>query len=139
MIDRRLCLVWLLRLFGGMAVLALAALFLPVGWMARIHGWLGLGVFPESGIVDYMARSLSMLYGLVGLLILCMASDVERYRPLLAYTGWASTVAGAILLGIGLHADLPWWWTYHEGPASAAFGILILWLLRSVPQRVDPS
>ena len=129
MINRRLCLVWLLRLFGGMAALALPTILLPVSWMAEIHAWLGMGAFPESGITDYMARSLSMLYGLVGLLILLMASDVERYRPLLAYTGWGSIAAGVILSGIGLHADLPTWWAYHEGPSSAAFGLLILCLL----------
>ena len=134
MIDRRLCLVWLLRLFGGMAAFALPTILLPTAWMAGIHEWLGLGTFPESGIVDYMARSLSMMYGLVGLLILFLASDVERYRPLIGYTGWGSTAAGVILFGIGLSADLPAWWKYHEGPTSAAFGLLILWLLRAVPR-----
>jgi hypothetical protein len=133
MIDRRLALVWLLRVFGGMTVLALPTVFLPVSWMAEIHAWLGLGTFPESTVTDYMARSLSLLYGLVGVLILLFASDVERYRPLIAYMGWGSTAAGIVLLGIGLHAGLPWWWTWHEGPSSTAFGLVILWLLRSVP------
>jgi len=135
MIDRRLCLVWLLRLFGGVTVLALPTIFLPVSWMTEIHTWLGLGVFPEAGITDYMARSLSLLYGLIGVLILLLASDVDRFRPLIAYTGWGSTAAGFVLLGIGLHADLPVWWTYHEGPSSTAFGLLLLWLLRGVPDR----
>jgi hypothetical protein len=130
MFDRRLCLVWLLRLFGGMAALALPTIFLPVGWMAEIHAWLGLGTFPESGITDYLARSLSMFYGLVGVLIVFLSMDVDRYRPLIAYVGWGSTVAGPLLLGIGLHAGLPWWWTYHEGPSSTAFGLLVLFLLR---------
>jgi hypothetical protein len=133
--GRQRALVWLLRIFGGMALFAFGAIFLPVSWMAAIHAWLGMGKYPESTVVDYLARSLSMFYGLIGVLLIVMASDVERFRPIIRYTGWGSVLAGALLLGIGLHAGLPHWWSWHEGPSSALFGLIIIWLLRSVPKH----
>ena len=45
-----------LRLAGGILLLAFLAVFLPRGWMAAIHEWLGLGVFPQVPIVDYLTR-----------------------------------------------------------------------------------
>jgi hypothetical protein len=131
MSARRTALVWLLRTFGGMSVLAFGAIFLPVSWMAGIHAWLGMGEYPDSTVVDYLARSLAMFYGLIGVLLILMATDVERFRPIIHYTGWGSVIAGALLLGIGLHAGLPRWWSWHEGPTSALFGLTILYLLRS--------
>jgi hypothetical protein len=125
---KRSALIWLLRIFGAMATLALPTVLLPMDWMARIHGWLGLGEFPYGGIVGYLARSLSMFYGLVGILILLLSTDVERFRPLIRYAGWGSILAGPILLGAGLAAELPRWWSWHEGPSAAAFGIAVLWL-----------
>ena len=135
MIDRRTVLVWLLRGLGGVAALALPTVFLPVSWMASVHEWLGMGRFPESGLVDYLARSLSMFYGLIGLLFLVMATDVERFAPIIRYAGWGSIAAGFMLTGIGLHSGIPKWWSYHEGPTSLVIGVAILWLLGSVPRR----
>ena len=129
---KRTALIWLLRIMGAMAATALLAMLLPVEWMATTHAWLGLGEFPRDGIVSYLARSLSMFYGLIGLLILLLSTDVERFRPIIRYAGWGSIVAGVCLLGIGLEAELPRWWSWHEGPSSTAFGIAVLWLLKGV-------
>jgi len=134
MIDRNLALVWFLRLLGATTVLALPAVFLPGAWMAGIHEWLGLGAFPDAPMTDYLARSLSLFYALIGVLLLMLAGDVRRYRPLVVYAGRGSVAAGAIMLWIDLHAGLPYWWTWHEGPAAALCGALILWLVRAVPR-----
>jgi hypothetical protein len=42
-------------------------------------------------------------------------------------------LAGALLLGVDLHAGMPWVWTLHKGPMAAAFGVAILLLVRAVP------
>ncbi len=133
MAPRRKALVWLLRGFGGVTVLALPTLLLPTRWMAGIHEWLGMGEFPASSLVDYLARSLSLLYGLIGLLLLLLASDVERYLPLIRFAGWGSVAAGVCLFVIGVHAGVPAWWWYHEGPSAVAFGCLILGFARDTP------
>ena len=135
MSTKQKVLVWLLRIFGASAALATVAVFLPTASMARIHAWLGLGVFPEAPIVDYLSRQLSLFYALVGGILLVAASDVERYRTLILYIGWASLVAGIAILGIDMHAGIPLWWTLHEGPAASVFGLALVWLVRSsVPE-----
>ena len=59
-------LTWLLWILGVMMLTALFAVVMPTDWMAATHAWLGLGTFPEAPITEYMARSLSMMYGLHG-------------------------------------------------------------------------
>jgi hypothetical protein len=97
-------LVLLLRFVGVTALFALVAVFMPVSWMAATHRWLGLGETPTAPVVEYLARSLSAFYALLGALCLVMASDLERYRPLVRFLG----VANAGLLD-GLEA------TTHHG------------------------
>lgn len=122
-----------------MAALALPMVFLPVSWIAASHEWLGMGPYPNRPIVDYLARSLSMFYGLVGLLLILIANDVRRFRPLVRYVGAGSVLAGVLMTFIGLRSGIPTYWSYHEGPSAAVFGLLVLWLVRSVPRRRDPE
>src|SRR5215468_5372863 len=76
--DRAL--VLLLRIVGVGALFALVAVFMPVSWMAAAHRWLGLGEMPTGPVVEYLARSLSAFYALVGALCLVLTTDLERYR-----------------------------------------------------------
>jgi hypothetical protein len=136
MFDARRALVWLLRLYGAVALAAVVPVGFPVAWMAGLHEWLGLGPYPRVPIVDYLARSLSALYALSGGLLLLVAGDVARHRATIAYVGWAAVALGVVLPGIDLHAGMPAHWTLREG-ALAAYGGAILWLLRSVPASVQ--
>ena len=63
-------LVLLLRFVGVPALFALVAVFIPVSWMAATHHWLGLGEMPTAPVVEYLARSVSAFYALVGALCL---------------------------------------------------------------------
>ncbi|HEY7188344.1 MAG TPA: hypothetical protein VH436_17430 [Vicinamibacterales bacterium] len=125
-------LVIFLRLFGGVTVLAFLAMLLPVEWMAATHQWLGLGEFPRAPIVDYLARSVSALYGFHGVLVLLVARDPVRYRSIVLYLGWMYIVSGAFAMVIDISAPLPWWWTAIEGPSTLISGVLILYLSRSL-------
>jgi hypothetical protein len=123
-------LVILLRVIGVSGLLALVAVFMPMSWMAGVHGWLGLGEMPTSPVVAYLARSLSVFYALFGALLLVMAGDMDRYRPLVRLLGILVAVGGAVLAGIDLSAPMPWWWTLDEGPLTIAMGLLIFYLAR---------
>lgn len=128
-------LVILLRLAGGLLLLAFVAIFLPVEWMAASHRWLGLGEFPESPLVDYLTRSASALYGIQGGLYLVVAAHVRRLSAVARYLGVMNVVLGVVMTGIDLNAGMPLYWTWSEGPPLAAFGLVMLWLLRSVPDE----
>lgn len=127
-------LVILLRIAGPLMLLAFGAIFLPTEWMAASHRRLGLGEFPASSLVEYLTRSVSALYAIHGGLYLVIASNLRRYAGVLTYVACANVVFGVLMVGIDLKARLPWYWTLAEGPPVAAFGVLLLGMLRKVPR-----
>lgn len=125
-------LVLLLRVAGVITASAFLAILLPVEWMASTHRWLGLGEFPRVPVVDYLARSIAALYGFHGVLLLLIASDPVRYRPIVWYVAVMNMVFGAIVTAIDLHAGLPTFWTLLEGPPIAVMGVAIAFLNHSI-------
>src|SRR5215831_12368379 len=123
-------LVVLLRIVGVGALFALVAVFMPVSWMAATHHRLGLGEMPTSPVVEYLARSLSAFYAIMGALCLLLATDLDRYRPLVRFLGVAFALMSVVLLGVDLAAGMPWWWSASEGPGGVVFGALLFVLAR---------
>jgi hypothetical protein len=121
-------LVVLLRLCGGVIVLAFAAMVMPTAWMVSTHAWLGLGELPRLPIVDYLTRSLAALYGFHGVLLLVISRDPVRYLGIVRYVGVTNILFGAVMIGIGAHAGMPWWWGMAEGPPVAVVGLILLYL-----------
>jgi hypothetical protein len=117
-----------LRCGGCLLTLAFGAVFLPTSWMAEVHSWLGLGQFPAAPLTDYLARSVSALYGFHGVLLFIVAGDPVRYERIVLYLGVANIVFGLMLLGLDVHAGLPLWWTDFEGPPVVVLGVLVLYL-----------
>ena len=126
-------LIWILRIGGVMTMLAFPTALLPASTMAEVHAWLGLGSFPDQPITDYMARSLSLMYGFHGVLLLVISTDVRRYRKLLGWVAALSVGLGLALLAVDLHAGMPASWTWSEGPPVFLTGFVMLYLRRSVP------
>ena len=124
-------LAWLLRLVGGVELLAALFILFPQSGMSFVHEQvLGLGPLPEGRIVEYMARSLSALYALHGAVVFRVSFDLARFRPLIRFLGGLHVWFGLTVLGIDLASGLPWWWVLGEGPGIAAGGVLILVLSR---------
>lgn len=111
--------VWL-RTIGAVDLLAFVAMTLPVETLAQVHAWLGLGTFPESVIAAYLTRTASMLYGLCGVLLLFLSTDVDRYRPLIRFMAGCGMAAGVMLIAIDAASQMPAWWLWVEGPLCAA-------------------
>ena len=128
-------LVVLLRFVGVSALFALVAVFMPVSWMAATHRWLGLGEMPTGPVVEYLAGSVSAFYAVMGALCLVMASDPERYRPVVRFLGVAFALMSLVLLGVDLAAGMPWWWSASEGPGGVVCGTLLFVLARPQPWR----
>jgi len=123
-------LVALLRIFGGVTLLAFLAVFLPVDWMAATHRWLGLGDFPRVPIVDYLTRSVSALYAFHGGVVLLASTNPVQYKNLVRYIGWTNVVLGVVCVFIDLHAGMPAYWTIAEGPPVVVVGVVVLFLSR---------
>lgn len=128
-VERQI-LVILLRLAGCVMVMAFPAMLLPVDWMADTHRWLGLGEFPRTPVVDYLTRSIAALYGFHGALLLLISRDPVHYATVVRYVGVMNIVFAAMVIAIDLHAGMPGYWTWLEGPPIAAFGVVVLYLSR---------
>ena len=122
----------LLRLSGGATVIAFAAMLLPVDWMAGLHEAAGLGEFPRTAVVEYLARSIAGLYGFHGALVLMIARDPLRFRPFVTYVATLNIVFGLMLIAIDVRAGMPWFWTLGEGPLIIAVGLGVAALNRSL-------
>ena len=129
-------LVWLLRLLGVMTLMALFPMVMPAAWMASVNDWLGLGPFPHSPLTEYLTRSLSLLYALLGAFILYVSSDVRRYRDLIVVIGWLTMVLGSALTVIDFAIGMPPSWSWSEGPPTVLCGIVFVWLARRMSDNL---
>jgi|GEM_PF-4540960 len=119
-------LVFLLRLAGVWLSLAWGALLLPEAWMISMHAWLGLGDWPGLPLTVYLARSVSMLYGFIGLMSLFMSFDARRYLPLIRFSCGIGLPLGPVMLAVGVNSGMPWVWAVAEGVCIVIFCVLIL-------------
>lgn len=97
----------LLRILGGICVLALIPLFVPRSWLDVGHRFLGLGEFPTAPIAEYLARSVSALCAFYGGLLLLLALDVRRFVSIIRYQAVAIMVLSAIGIFAGVRAGVP--------------------------------
>ncbi|MGQ0763379.1 MAG: hypothetical protein ACT4OT_15390 [Acidobacteriota bacterium] len=128
--SRRL-LAWLLRVAGGFEILAFFAVIMPRSWMEVSHAWLGMGEMASGPLLMFMIRQASYTYGMHGVSLWVLASDVVRFRALVILNGVAYLLAGPIFFWIDYTTGMPWWWTVADslGCGLAGVAILVLSLL----------
>ncbi|MDG2011886.1 MAG: hypothetical protein P8J33_00175 [Pirellulaceae bacterium] len=122
---------WLTILFRlnalGLTLAAFAA-FLPNLWMQQTHAFLGLGEMPKTEVVEYLARSCSMLYFIHGLVLAYVSLDMRKYWDLVGFLALLHLVMGAFVFGIDLKSGMPVYWTVVEGPSIMVFACVLCWL-----------
>ena len=123
-------LTWLLRINGALATLAAVAVIAPTAWLDAGSRATGLGAFPDTPLTQYLARSLSALYALLGALLLYIARDVRRYLDLIQFVGWLTVVLGAVLTAVDFGLGMPAAWSFGEGPPTIVVGGALIWLAR---------
>ena len=109
---------------------AFLAVVMPTSAMAAIADWLGVGPLPRSPLTEYLTRSLSMMYGVLGVLHLYLARDVVRYLDLIVVIGWLTVLAGTIQTVVDFAAGMPTFWSWSEGPPTVLAGLAYVWLAR---------
>jgi len=126
-------LIFLLRFQAIVLLTAFGTVFLPTRWMAATHEWLGLGMFPEAPLTEYLTRSISLMYGIHGGLFLVLTGNVRRYRSPLKYLILMGFVFGVAMTVIDVRAPMPLYWSLGEGPMLLVVSAGLLYLLRYVP------
>jgi hypothetical protein len=132
-------LMLLLRLIGGVCLLALFSLWMPRSWMDAGHRWLGWGVFPTAPIAEYLALSVSALSAFYGGLLVALSFDVRRYSPLIRYQAVAIMVLSACGVVVGRWAGVPLWFVVGDAVACWAYCLPMLVLAGRVERgRAEP-
>ena len=91
---------WLLRLSGTVEMLAFFSVVMPRSWMEIAHAWVGLGQMPGGPIIMFMIRQASYTYGVHGLSLWVIASNVERFRVLVIFNGFAYLLAAPVFFAL---------------------------------------
>jgi hypothetical protein len=103
--------------------------------MATLHAWLGLGEMPHAPLVEYLTRSLSLLYASWAPVLWLSARDVRRYRTLIEVMGWTRAALGVSLFALDLAVGMPWFWLASEGPVIFALSLVVVALARRVQRQ----
>jgi hypothetical protein len=74
-----------------------------------------MGEFPAAPLTDYLARSVSALYGFHGALLFIVAGDPSGTSASFCTLALRTSCLGLMLFGIDVHAGLPLWWTSSRG------------------------
>ena len=128
--NRERLLVWLLRLAGAVEILAFIAVVMPRSWMEVSNAWLGLGEMPNGPLLMFMIRQASYTYGVHGLSLWLIATDVARFRPFIVFNAIAFLIAAPVFFLIDLTSGMPWWWTVSDPASCGLFGVALLLLSR---------
>jgi cell division protein FtsW (lipid II flippase) len=120
----------LLRLIGGISLLAFLAAVMPEHWIVETSEALGFDPFPNSPLTFYLARNLSLLYGFIGALLIFVSLDLDRYRPLVWYVSIGTVLFGVLQLIVDGMSGLPAWWTLGESLSTFVGGVLLCWVQR---------
>src|SRR3954453_5263154 len=104
-------LVLWLRLSAVVLLLAVIAVFLPDRVMAEINNALGMTALSDTPLTNYLTRSLSALYGFLGILTWVLSLDMRRYRPLIVCVGVSYLLFGMFLLVLDFTIGMPLIWT----------------------------
>lgn len=124
------CLAGVLRVVGGVTMVAFAAAVMPQAWIIGIAQWLGFEPFPDAPLTHYLARNLSLIYGFVGALVWRIGSRLDQYRSLVGPFAWAVVAFGIGRAVVDTQAGMPLWWTAGESTCSIIGGLTIALLDR---------
>lgn len=121
-----------LRFLAVLQMLTGGLTFIPKGWLANWHTWMGLGHLPNDAFLRYVVRGGAFVQGAIGILIWIMATDIVRYRPLILAVGWIYLTSGPAFYLIDSIAGMPLFWCLSDAVSCFAVGSIILALsLRS--------
>ncbi|WP_166830815.1 hypothetical protein [Thalassoroseus pseudoceratinae] len=128
----------LLRLNAVVLMLAFPAVVLPDVWMNSAAITIGLGELSDTPLFNYLARTLSALYGMCGIATWILASDLPRYAPLVKLWGCSAIAAGVGFTMLDLIVGMPGVWAAIEGGYLLPTGAFVLWLDALRTRTNDP-
>lgn len=130
---------WVLRLAGAVEILAFFAVVMPRSWMEASHTWLGMGEMPDGPLIMFMIRQASYAYGMHGVSLWLLATDVRRFRLLVLFNAAAYVIASVVFAAIDYLVGMPLWWTIVDAFGCGSTGVALLLLDREIKRAVNSS
>jgi len=125
-----------LRVVGAFLLPALIAVVMPRSWIASAHRQLGLGELAGGVLVEYLARTLSAFYAVVGGLLWLLSCDVRKYLAVIRYIAVTWLALGMVVVAIlAPHSNQPFYWLIVTDAAVAWLCSLAMLVLAA---RVSP-
>ncbi|MEL6104376.1 MAG: hypothetical protein AAFU85_00005 [Planctomycetota bacterium] len=115
----------LIYFVGITGLFAFVAAFMPSSWIVWITDRLGVEPFPQTPVAFYLARHLSLMYGLIGVALIYVAWDLPRFRDLIGLIAFGVIALGIMQALIDLQSELPLWWTAVESISTILGGFLL--------------
>ena len=118
-----------LALVGFVELFAFVAAVMPRGWMESGYGWVGIGEMPTDPVFESAMRQVSFSYGLHGVGLLLIATDVVRYRPLVILSALGYLTFGVVFLFSDIAVGMPRMWVAGNAGSAGLVGVILLGLL----------
>lgn len=128
MTDRERLLSTFLKINAVVFSMAFPAVFLPGDFMADLSARASFGSLPQLPIVLYLARSLSLIYGMQGILFWFLSRDIERYTPIIRLQAYIWIISGTGFAAIDLFEGLPVYWAVAESISAWFIAGVLLFL-----------
>jgi hypothetical protein len=126
---------WILAAVGVVELFAFPSAVMPREWMQAGHAWLGMGEMPEGPVFEAVMRQVSFSYGLHGAALLLIASDVDRYRPLVILSAIGYLAYGLVFLFTDIGLGMPRLWVAGNAGSTILIGVLLLGLIWAEHRR----
>jgi len=110
--------------YGLVMATGIIFVFIPASDMVRIGMLCDLPPFEITPVFEYMARGLSFVAFLSGLLMFYFAFHLAEQQRLIRLIGWTALAALPVIVWIHIEVETPAWWL-----AGDVLGVVLLWLL----------
>lgn len=111
---------------GGLSLLCLLGMFLPLSTFASFMRALADQPLPDAPIFEYGLRVSCVTYVAIGAFYIILALDPMRYGPMVPFSGAAAVFVGVCCGAFGLLTQMPLPWFMGDFLACTILGILIL-------------
>ncbi len=121
---------WLMIAMGVVGLLAVFAVVMPTSWIEAATEACDLEPLPRSPLSEYLTRSVSLIYAMLGAKTIYLALNVVRHLDLIRFIGGLTIAFGAAMIAIDFGVGMPTLWSWGEGPPTVLFGAALIWLAR---------
>ena len=111
---------------GVFFLLSIIGLFMPFSVWQSLAKFFGVEPFPDSPLLVYLIRAMSATYVGVGVFYIILASNPDKYRKLVLFSGIALVLLGLVCVISGQMLDLPAKWFLSDSLSCIILGFLII-------------